>query len=73
MADDFFKVRNGFTVGEDIFTVDGTTGDVEVTGDLKLKGSTSGQVSLTAPAVAGTQSYTLPTALPASNGYVLAR
>ena len=72
MADDFFKVRNGFIVGEDIFTVDGTTGDVEVTGDLKLKGSTSGTVSLTAPAVAGTQAYTLPTALPASNGYVLA-
>jgi hypothetical protein len=35
------------------------------------KGATSGTVTLTAPAVAGTQSYTLPTAVPASNGYVL--
>lgn len=38
MADDFFKVRNGFIVGEDKFTVDGTSGDVEVTGDLTVAG-----------------------------------
>jgi len=35
------------------------------------KGVTSGTVTLTAPAVAGTQSYTLPTGYPASNGYAL--
>jgi len=35
------------------------------------KGATSGTVTITAPAVAGTQSYTLPTGLPALNGYVL--
>jgi len=39
---------------------------------LTLQGDTSGAVDLAAPAVAGSQSYTLPTALPASNGYVLA-
>jgi len=35
------------------------------------KGATSGTITLAAPAVAGTQSYTLPTGLPASSGYVL--
>ena len=38
---------------------------------VNLAGSTSGTVALTAPAVAGTQSYTLPTAAPAANGYAL--
>jgi len=38
---------------------------------LQLNGSTSGSVSFAAPAIAGTQSYTLPTAYPASTGYVL--
>jgi hypothetical protein len=38
---------------------------------LVLSGDTSGTVSLGAPAVAGTQSYTLPTAVPAANGYAL--
>ena len=36
-----------------------------------LSGDTSGTVSLGAPAVAGTQAYTLPTAYPATNGYAL--
>jgi hypothetical protein len=35
------------------------------------KGSTSGTITISAPAVAGTQSYTLPTAVPAANGYAL--
>jgi hypothetical protein len=35
------------------------------------KGATSGTITISAPAVAGTQSYTLPTALPAVNGYAL--
>jgi len=35
------------------------------------KGATSGTVTISAPTVAGTQSYTLPTALPAVSGYAL--
>jgi len=35
------------------------------------RGSSSGTITIAAPATAGTQSYTLPTAVPASNGYVL--
>jgi len=35
------------------------------------KGSSSGTITISAPAVAGTQSYTLPDALPAVNGYAL--
>ena len=38
---------------------------------LVLSGDTSGTVTLAAPAVAGTQSYTLPTGVPAANGYAL--
>ena len=38
---------------------------------LVLSGDTSGTVTLAAPAIAGTQSYTLPTAVPAANGYAL--
>jgi len=38
---------------------------------VNLAGSTSGNVALTAPAVAGSQSYTLPTAAPAVSGYAL--
>ena len=36
-----------------------------------LSGDTSGTVSLGAPAIAGTQAYTLPTGYPATNGYDL--
>jgi hypothetical protein len=36
-----------------------------------LSGDTSGTVSLGAPAVAGTQAYTLPTGYPATSGYAL--
>lgn len=38
---------------------------------IVLSGDTSGTVALNAPAVAGTQAYTLPTAVPAANGYAL--
>ena len=38
---------------------------------LSVRGSTSGSNTFTSPAVAGTQSYTLPTSYPASTGYVL--
>jgi hypothetical protein len=38
---------------------------------LVLSGSTSGYVQLSAPAVAGTQTYTLPTAYPADDDYRL--
>jgi len=38
---------------------------------IVLSGDTSGTVTLAAPAVAGTQSYTLPSAVPAANGYAL--
>lgn len=38
---------------------------------IVISGDTSGTVTLAAPAVAGTQSYTLPTAVPAANGYAL--
>jgi len=38
---------------------------------LVLSGDTSGTVTLAAPTVAGTQSYTLPTAAPVANGYAL--
>jgi hypothetical protein len=36
-----------------------------------LSGDTSGTVSLGAPAIAGTQAYTLPTGYPATSGYAL--
>jgi hypothetical protein len=36
-----------------------------------MTGATSGTVTLTPPAVAGTQSYTLPSAVPAVSGYAL--
>ena len=38
---------------------------------VKINGSTSGTVQFAAPAIAGTQAYTLPTALPGTSGYVL--
>jgi len=44
---------------------------VTLSKSLALLGSTSGSVSIAAPATAGTQSYTLPTALPGTSGYAL--
>lgn len=78
MTTQYFKVRNGLSVGEDAVTVDAATGNVVATGDITVKdtvtiqGATSGSVALAAPATAGTQAYTLPTALPGVSGYVLA-
>jgi hypothetical protein len=42
-----------------------------VSGSARFLGSTSGYVILQAPAAAGTQTYTLPTAYPGANGYAL--
>jgi hypothetical protein len=78
MTTQYFKVRNGLSVGEDAVTVDAATGNVVATGDITVKdtvtiqGATSGSVALAAPATAGSQAYTLPTALPGVSGYVLA-
>lgn len=43
-----------------------TSSGVQVSGSLALNGSTSGSVTLTAPAAAGSQSYTLPSAVASS-------
>jgi hypothetical protein len=48
-----------------------TAGTVTLANRLTLNGSSSGSVGLIAPAVAGSQTYTLPTAYPAVNNYVL--
>jgi len=40
-------------------------------GSTVHKGSSSGTITIAAPATAGTQSYTLPTGVPAANGYAL--
>jgi hypothetical protein len=42
-----------------------------IANNLQFNGSTSGTVEFAAPSVAGTQAYTLPTAVPAVSGYVL--
>jgi hypothetical protein len=52
-------------------TVGATTANAGTFSSTVHKGATSGTVTLTAPAVAGTQSYTLPTAVPAVSGYAL--
>lgn len=52
-------------------TVGATTANAGTFSSTVHKGSTSGTITLTAPAVAGTQSYTLPTGVPAANGYAL--
>lgn len=49
--------------------INGTTGTTQPS--VAMTGATSGTVTITPPAVAGTQGYTLPTGLPAANGYVL--
>ena len=47
-------------------------GDLTVQGGtVTLNGSTSGTVALNAPAIAGTQNYTLPTSYPGTSGYAL--
>jgi len=58
----------GLLGGSANLTFNGTT---LTTGGLSLKGSTSGTVTITAPATAGTQSYTLPAGVPSVNGQAL--
>jgi len=50
-------------------TLDGTTGSTQPS--VAMSGATSGTVTLTPPAVAGTQGYTLPSALPTASGQAL--
>ena len=77
MSNEKFKVKFGLAVGDTSATIDATTGDIVTDGsvtiadNLVLKGATSGAVIIHSPAVAGTQDYTLPAALPAVTGYVL--
>jgi hypothetical protein len=71
----FGLMQNGAAYSEKAF-ID-STGNMTLDGDLTVNdavvfnGSTSGSVTIAAPATAGSQSYTLPTALPAVTGYVL--
>jgi hypothetical protein len=60
----------GFT-GAHNGTIGATTANTGTFSSTVHKGATSGTVTLTAPAVAGTQSYTLPTAQPTANGQAL--
>jgi hypothetical protein len=50
-------------------TLDGTTGSTQPS--VAMTGSSSGTITITPPAVAGTQGYTLPSALPTANGQAL--
>jgi hypothetical protein len=59
------------TVARELTLLD-ASGNTIIPVSLALSGATSGSVKFTAPLVAGTQSYTLPTGVPAANGYVLA-
>jgi hypothetical protein len=49
--------------------LDGTTGSSQPA--VTLTGATSGSITLTPPAVAGTQGYTMPSALPTASGQAL--
>jgi hypothetical protein len=69
----------GDTTGSLVLQTNGTTTAmtistaqvVSLTSSLALLGATSGSVAMTAPAVAGTQAYTLPSAYPTAAGQVL--
>jgi hypothetical protein len=71
--------QTGDITGELVLQTNGTTTAmtistaqvVSLTSSLALLGSSSGSVQITAPATAGTQSYTLPTAQPTANGQAL--
>jgi hypothetical protein len=41
MTTEYFKVRNGLSIGEDTFTVDATTGDTVISGNLTVNGDTT--------------------------------
>jgi hypothetical protein len=72
-------VSTGDTTGALVLRTNGSTTAmtistaqvVSLTSSLALLGATSGSVALTAPAVAGTQGYTLPAAQPTANGQAL--
>jgi len=72
-------VSTGDTTGNLVLRTNGSTTAmtistaqvVSLTSSLALLGATSGSVALTAPAVAGTQAYTLPTAQPTADGQAL--
>jgi hypothetical protein len=72
-------VSTGNTNGNLVFQTNGTTTAmtistaqvVSLNSSLALLGATSGSVTLTPPAVAGTQAYTLPTAQPTASGQAL--
>jgi len=51
--------------------ISNANGTTTIKGTLSFAGSTSGTVKFIAPATAGTQSYTLPTAVPVSDGLAL--
>jgi hypothetical protein len=51
--------------------ISNASGTTTIKGTLSFAGSTSGTVKFIAPATAGTQSYTLPTAVPVSDGLAL--
>ena len=72
MSNEKFKVKFGLAVGDTAATIDGTTGNIVTNGSLTLNGSSSGSVTMTAGTTPAAQTYTLPTAYPASSGYVLA-
>lgn len=60
---------NSFDSATNRVSVNGTAASFNV--PIRLNGSTSGSVTVAAPAVAGSQSYTLPTAQPTINNQVL--
>jgi hypothetical protein len=67
-----FKIKDGLTIGTKIVTdSSGNLSAPVVLSGITLNGATSGTVKFTPPAVAGTQNYVLPGALPAVSGYVL--
>jgi hypothetical protein len=66
----FNSGRLGVNTATPAYTLD-VNGDARVKDGLYISGATSGAVSFTAPAVAGTQDYTLPTAYPIANNYAL--
>jgi hypothetical protein len=61
---------SGSTTAINIGNVVSTT-TATINGTLSFAGASSGTVKFIAPSTAGTQSYTLPTAVPAASGYAL--
>jgi len=69
-ADSFVVAGGAYAnTGATYLTLNNT--DATFTKPIKWSGSTSGTVQISAPAVAGTQTYTLPTAQPTANNQIL--